>query len=96
MNSPTCRVIERAFTFVEAVRDATKMEPVVYPSLGATLPDYVFTRILGVPEFRNRYSYYMNQLVQGTYQNSTLNPLVYRIRQNQTAKPRFHVYRSHI
>ena len=34
---------------VEAVRDATKMEPVVYPSLGATLPDYVFTRILGVP-----------------------------------------------
>ena len=43
------------------------------------------TRILSVTEFRNRYSYYMNQLVQGIYQNSTLNPLVYRIRQNQTA-----------
>jgi spore coat protein CotH len=43
------------------------------------------TRILDVPEFRNRYSYYMNQLIQGIYQNSMLDPLVYRIRQNQTA-----------
>ena len=32
-----------------AVKDATKMEPVIYPSLGATLPDSVFTRDLGVP-----------------------------------------------
>jgi len=33
----------------EAVKDATGMEPVVYPSLGATLPDYVFTTVLGIP-----------------------------------------------
>ncbi len=32
-----------------AVEDATGVEPVIYPSLGATLPDYVFTRVLGVP-----------------------------------------------
>jgi hypothetical protein len=43
------------------------------------------TRILAVPEFKNRYSYYLNQMLQTIYQNSTLNPLVYRIRQNQTA-----------
>lgn len=43
------------------------------------------TRILAVPEFRNRYTYYFNQMLQTFYQNSTLNPLVYRIRQNQTA-----------
>lgn len=33
----------------EAVRDATGLDPIVYPSLGATLPDYVFTKILGLP-----------------------------------------------
>ena len=43
------------------------------------------TRILAVPEFKNRYTYYMNQMLQTFYQNSALNPLVYRIRQNQTA-----------
>lgn len=43
------------------------------------------TRILGVPEFKNRYTYYLNQMLQTFYQNSALNPLVYRIRQNQTA-----------
>jgi hypothetical protein len=43
------------------------------------------TRILGVTEFRNRYSYYLNQMLQTFYQNANLNPLVYRIRENQTA-----------
>lgn len=43
------------------------------------------TRILAVAEFRNRYSHYMNQLVQNVYLNAKLNPLVYRIRANQTA-----------
>jgi acetylornithine deacetylase/succinyl-diaminopimelate desuccinylase-like protein len=33
----------------QAVEDATGIKPVIYPSLGATLPDYVFTRVLGVP-----------------------------------------------
>lgn len=52
---------------------------------GQTANVPLVTRILGVPEFKNRYSYYMNQLLQGNYQNSKLNPLVYRIRQNETA-----------
>lgn len=43
------------------------------------------TRILNVDEFKHRYSYYMNQLVQTVYMNSLLDPLVYRIRDNQTA-----------
>jgi hypothetical protein len=52
---------------------------------GKTTDTPLVTRILGVPEFKNRYSYYLNQMLQTFYQNSTLNPLVYRIRQNQTA-----------
>jgi spore coat protein CotH len=52
---------------------------------GKTTDTPLVTRILGVPEFRNRYTYYLNQMLQTFYQNSTLNPLVYRIRQNQTA-----------
>lgn len=38
-----------ALPIARAVRDATKLRPVIYPSLGATLPDYVFTQVLGVP-----------------------------------------------
>jgi len=34
---------------VEAVRQAYGMEPIVQPSLGGSLPDYVWTRTLGVP-----------------------------------------------
>lgn len=34
-----------------AVQIAHGVEPLIYPSLGATLPDYVFTKILGVPSF---------------------------------------------
>ncbi|WFU71199.1 M20/M25/M40 family metallo-hydrolase [Bradyrhizobium sp. CB2312] len=34
-----------------AVQIAHGVEPLLYPSLGATLPDYVFTKILGVPSF---------------------------------------------
>ena len=52
---------------------------------GKTTDTPLVTRILGVPEFRNRYTYYLNQMLQTFYQNSTLNPLVYHIRQNQTA-----------
>ena len=48
---PSRTPIENPFTapMVEAVRDATKMEPIIYPSLGASLPDYVFTHVLGIP-----------------------------------------------
>ncbi|TSA41168.1 MAG: hypothetical protein D4R57_00925, partial [Verrucomicrobiales bacterium] len=52
---------------------------------GQTANVPLVTRILGVAEFKNRYTYYMNQLLQGNYQNSKLNQLVYRIRQNQIA-----------
>jgi len=52
---------------------------------GHTSSTPLVSRILGVAEFRNRYSYYLNQMLQTFYQNSTLNPLVYRIRQNQTS-----------
>jgi len=34
---------------IAAVTDAYPQEPVVLPSLGGSLPDYVWTRILGVP-----------------------------------------------
>lgn len=32
-----------------ALRDATREEPYILPSLGGSLPDYVFTRLLGIP-----------------------------------------------
>ncbi len=35
----------------EAVKEGWSAEPVKVPSLGGTLPDYIFTRILGVPSF---------------------------------------------
>ena len=54
-------------------------------SWGKSTDTPLVTRILAVPEFRNRYSYYMNQLLQNIYLNSKLNPLVYRIRANETA-----------
>jgi hypothetical protein len=43
------------------------------------------SRILGVPEFRNRYSHYMNQLLLSNYTSAKLNAPVYRTRTNQTA-----------
>jgi acetylornithine deacetylase/succinyl-diaminopimelate desuccinylase-like protein len=36
-------------TVLAAVGEATGEEPYVVPSLGGSLPDYVFTRILGIP-----------------------------------------------
>lgn len=44
-SSPASRVV------AEAVKKGWGSEPVRVPSLGGTLPDYVFTRILGVPSF---------------------------------------------
>ena len=41
--------------FAGAIRDAIvaaqQVEPLLYPSLGGSLPDYVFTKILGIPAF---------------------------------------------
>jgi hypothetical protein len=52
---------------------------------GKTTDTPLVTRLLAVPEFRNRYSYFLNQMLQTFYQSAAVNPLVYRIRQNQTA-----------
>ncbi|ANW03058.1 M20/M25/M40 family metallo-hydrolase [Bradyrhizobium icense] len=38
-------------TVQSAVHAAHGVEPLIYSSLGATLPDYVFTKILGTPSF---------------------------------------------
>jgi len=35
----------------QAIVDAQGQEPLLVPALGGTLPDYVFTRILGIPSF---------------------------------------------
>ena len=34
---------------ISAVRAATGVEPLLRPRLGGTTPDYVFTKILGIP-----------------------------------------------
>jgi acetylornithine deacetylase/succinyl-diaminopimelate desuccinylase-like protein len=34
-----------------AIREAQQVEPLIVPALGGSLPDYVWTRILGVPSF---------------------------------------------
>jgi acetylornithine deacetylase/succinyl-diaminopimelate desuccinylase-like protein len=45
MGSPFGETIRRAIVTAQGV------EPLVYPSMGGSLPDYVFTKILGVPAF---------------------------------------------
>ena len=45
MDSPYAEPIRRALLAARGV------EPLLYPSLGASLPDYVFTKILGMPAF---------------------------------------------
>jgi len=47
--SKTSPSLPLSIEVVEAVRRASPAEPVVYPSLGASMPDYIFTRVLGVP-----------------------------------------------
>jgi acetylornithine deacetylase/succinyl-diaminopimelate desuccinylase-like protein len=48
---PSRTPIENPYTqaVIAAVAEATGEEPLVVPSLGGSLPDYVFTRILGLP-----------------------------------------------
>ena len=43
MDSPFAEPIRRAIV------SAQQVEPLLYPTMGGSLPDYVFTRILGVP-----------------------------------------------
>lgn len=40
-----------AAPIVSAIRAARGVEPLLYPSLGGSLPDYVFTKTLGIPAF---------------------------------------------
>ena len=40
-----------AAPIIDAVRAAWQAEPLLYPTLGGSLPDYVFTKILGIPAF---------------------------------------------
>jgi acetylornithine deacetylase/succinyl-diaminopimelate desuccinylase-like protein len=46
--------------FVEPLRQAmlsaTGEEPLLFPAMGGSLPDYVFTKILGVPDFTVPYA----------------------------------------
>ena len=50
---PSRTSIESPFTtvIVDAIRAARSEDPLMYPSAGGSLPDYVFTKILGVPAF---------------------------------------------
>ena len=41
---------------IEAVRQAVGEEPLLFPVLGGTLPDYVFTQILGLPSIMVPYA----------------------------------------
>lgn len=45
MDSPFGTLIQRA------ILDAQGVEPLIYPTMGGSLPDYVFTKILGTPAF---------------------------------------------
>ena len=40
----------------EALRIATGQEPLLFPAMGGSLPDYVFTKILGIPDFTVPYA----------------------------------------
>ncbi|MBP7829188.1 MAG: lamin tail domain-containing protein [Kiritimatiellae bacterium] len=42
-------------------------------------------KIMDVPEFRNRYSFYMKQMLDSVYSNARLNPALYATRSNLVA-----------
>jgi acetylornithine deacetylase/succinyl-diaminopimelate desuccinylase-like protein len=50
---PSKTPIDSSWTpaIVEAVRIGHGVDPLLFPSLGGSLPDYVFTKILGIPAF---------------------------------------------
>lgn len=50
MDSPFAEIV------VDAVRAARDVEPLLYPSIGGSLPDYVFTKTLGIPAFVTPYA----------------------------------------
>lgn len=50
LDSPFAEPIRRAIVAAQGV------EPLIYPAMGGSLPDYVFTKILGVPAFVTPYA----------------------------------------
>lgn len=55
---PSRTPLNNRFTkpIVESVKQATGEDPLVFPSLGGSLPDYVFTGILGIPSIMVPYA----------------------------------------
>ncbi len=55
---PSRTPVENKFvkTVYSAVEQATGLTPLIYPSLGGSLPDYVFTGILGIPSIMVPYA----------------------------------------
>ena len=55
---PSRTPIDSPFTapIVDALRTARGEAPYLYPSMGGSLPDYVFTKILGLPAFGTPYA----------------------------------------
>jgi acetylornithine deacetylase/succinyl-diaminopimelate desuccinylase-like protein len=41
---------------LQAIREAQGEEPLLVPALGGSLPDYVFTKLLGIPAFNVPYA----------------------------------------
>ncbi|MCA9836371.1 MAG: M20/M25/M40 family metallo-hydrolase [Trueperaceae bacterium] len=50
---PSKTPLEHPFTqpLVKAIRHAQQEEPLLVPAMGGSLPDYVFTKLLGIPAF---------------------------------------------
>ena len=50
---PSKTPIEHPFTqpLLKAIRHAQQEEPLLVPAMGGSLPDYVFTKLLGIPAF---------------------------------------------
>jgi acetylornithine deacetylase/succinyl-diaminopimelate desuccinylase-like protein len=50
---PSKTPVESSYTqvIVEGVTSGQRQTPLLYPTVGASLPDYVFTKILGIPAF---------------------------------------------
>jgi acetylornithine deacetylase/succinyl-diaminopimelate desuccinylase-like protein len=50
---PSKTPLEHPFTtpLIKAIRHAQEDEPLLVPAMGGSLPDYVFTKLLGIPAF---------------------------------------------
>jgi acetylornithine deacetylase/succinyl-diaminopimelate desuccinylase-like protein len=55
---PSRTPLDNAFApaVIDAVRMARGVDPYIYPSVGGSLPDYAFTKTLGLPAFVTPYA----------------------------------------